>query len=167
MTRERNNFASPVNGSLKRNASFLTFASLIKHVRNRSCQVARIVGVCLVLTSVLAAPALAQDPSGRPLPGKGKRPPKKAPPKADPLPVTVTLTLMTDPPGSSVYINGLARGVSNSEGKVVLEKLPVGRYSVEVRKEGYRPMLRGFEAGSDSPTLLFKLDVDFDVYSRE
>jgi tetratricopeptide repeat protein/PEGA domain-containing protein len=121
---------------------------------------------CLLLVTLVGA-ALAQDPSGRPAPGKGKRPPKKAPPKTEPQPTTVTLTLLTDPPSSSVYINGLARGVSNAEGKIVLERVPLGRYSVEVRKDGYRPMLKGFEAGSDSPTLVFKLDIDFDAFSKE
>src|SRR5215471_720261 len=143
------------------------FLTLVGESLGAVRRVAALALTCLLLAGVLCGPALAQDPSGRPAAGKGKKPPKKAPPKADPLPTTVTLTLLTDPPSSSVYVNGLARGVSNAEGKIVLEKVPLGRYSVEVRKEGYRPMQKGFEAGSDSPTLVFKLDVDFDVYSKE
>jgi tetratricopeptide (TPR) repeat protein len=47
------------------------------------------------------------------------------------------------------------------------EKLPLGRYTVEVRKDGYRPALRGFQAGTDSPTLVFKLEPSLDDVAKE
>lgn len=118
----------------------------------------------LILSLTLAASfftvsAAAQDPSGRPpdSPSKGKRPAKRTGNKVDPGPITVTLTIMTDPPESEVYINGEQRGATNAEGRVQFDKLPLGSYSVEVRKEGYDNILRGFRAGTDSPTLVFKL----------
>jgi tetratricopeptide (TPR) repeat protein len=116
----------------------------------------------------LAASGSAQDPTGRPDP-KGKKPPvtKKPPVKPEPVPVTVTLTVLTTPPGSSVFVNGEERGVTNGEGKLQFEKLPLGHYSVEVRKDGYSAMLRGFEAGTESPTLVFKLEPKLDDYIRQ
>jgi tetratricopeptide (TPR) repeat protein len=115
----------------------------------------------------LAASGFAQDPTGRPDP-KGKKPPVKKPAvKAEPVPITVTLTVLTTPPGSTVLVNGEERGVTNGEGKIQFEKLPLGHYSVEVRKGGYNPMLRGFEAGTESPTLVFKLEPNLDDYIRE
>ncbi len=115
----------------------------------------------------LAASGLAQDPTGRPDP-KGKKPPVKKPAvKTEPVPITVTLTILTTPPGSTVLVNGEERGVTNGDGKIQFEKLPLGHYSVEVRKVGYNPMLRGFEAGTESPTLVFKLEPNLDDYIRE
>jgi len=90
-----------------------------------------------------------------------KKPPVK------PEPITVTLTVLTTPPGSTVFVNGEERGVSNGEGKLQFEKLALGHYSVEVRKDGYNSMLRGFEAGTESPTLVFKLEPKLDDYIRE
>lgn len=130
-------------------------------VRNTS------LAVWLVLA--VAASALAQDPTGRPGP-KGKKPPatsKKPVVKAEPAPITVTLTVLTTPPESTVLVNGEERGVTNGEGKIQFEKLPLRHYSIEVRKDGYNSMLRGFEAGSESPTLVFKLEPKLDDYIRE
>ncbi len=122
--------------------------------------------VCLVLA--LAVAGLAQDPTGRPDP-KGKKvpAPKKPPVKVEPVPVTVTLTVLTTPPESTVFVNGEERGVTNGEGKLQFEKLPLAHYSIEVRKDGYSPMLKGFEAGTESPTLVFKLEPKLDDYIRE
>ncbi|HEX8185899.1 MAG TPA: tetratricopeptide repeat protein [Blastocatellia bacterium] len=124
-----------------------------------------------LLMATLVATSVAQDPSGRPTdtPSKGKRPPTKRNPstRADPTPITVTLTILTDPPESSVYINGESRGVTSAEGKIQLEKLALGRYSVEVRKDGYNSMIRGFQAGSESPTLVFKLEPNLEEYVKE
>jgi tetratricopeptide (TPR) repeat protein len=103
-----------------------------------------------------------QDPTGRPeSKNKGKKPPKPL------TPLTVILTVLTDPPGSQVLINGEDRGVSNDEGRLTLDKLPLGHYDVEVRKEGFELVKRGFEAGRDSPTLVFKLAPDFDSAAKE
>src|SRR4030095_14932017 len=121
----------------------------------------------ILLLLTLATAGFAQDPTGRP---KGKRPPvtaKKPPVKTEPAPVTVTLTLFTTPPESTVFVNGEERGVTNGEGRLQVEKLALGRYSIEVRKDGYSPMVKGFEAGSESPTLVFKLEPKLDDYIRE
>ena len=115
-------------------------------------------------------PGFGQDPSGRPTanPTKPpKKPPKRPSARPEPPPVTVMLTVLTDPPESTVMINGEARGTTNGEGKIFIDKLPLGRYSVEVRKDGFNPMLRGFQAGSDSPTLVFKLEPNFDIYVQQ
>ena len=67
----------------------------------------------LVIISLFAsgAAAFGQDPTGQPTeePKGGKKPSAKKPVKAEPL--TVILTVLTDPPESSVYINGEQRGV--------------------------------------------------------
>lgn len=131
---------------------------------------ARAVSILLVLALVLVSAGYSQDPSGRPADPnpKGKKPPKKTPStKAEPQPLTVTLTVLTDPPASEVFVNGQSRGVTSDEGKFQIDKLPLAHYSVEVRKEGYRPLLRGFQAGQESPTLVFKLEVDIDPYVKE
>ncbi|HWN98233.1 MAG TPA: tetratricopeptide repeat protein [Blastocatellia bacterium] len=129
---------------------------------------ARAVSVVFLLIVVSVSPGSAQDPSGRPNP-KGKKPPtKKTPPsKSEPQPLTVTLTVMTDPPASQVFVNGQAHGITNDDGKLQIEKLPLAHYSIEVRKEGYKARLQGFQAGLDSPTLVFKLEVDIDPYLKE
>jgi tetratricopeptide (TPR) repeat protein len=123
--------------------------------------------LAIALVILFPAGSFAQDPSGRPTDTKGKKPPAKKPGKTEPLPVTVMLTVLTEPPGSEVYVNGEQRGVTNSEGKVQFDKLALGHYSIEVRKEGYRPMLRGFEAGSEAPTLVFKLEAKLDDNVKE
>ena len=117
----------------------------------------------LAMTSV----ALAQDPTGRPDP-KGKKPStKKQPVKTDPGPITVTLTVLTTPPESTVLVNGEERGVTNNEGKIQFEKLPLGQYSIEVRKDGYNSLVKGFTAGTESPTVVFKLEPKLDDFIRE
>jgi hypothetical protein len=121
------------------------------------------------LLATFSADSFGQDPSGRPTPkNPGKKPPAKKPPvKVEPEPITVILTVLTNPPESEVFINGQRRGVSNSEGRIQFEKLPLARYSVEVRKEGYAPAVRGFQAGAESPTLVFKLEPVLDRYVKE
>jgi tetratricopeptide (TPR) repeat protein len=109
-----------------------------------------------------------QDPSGRPTEPRGTRPPRK-PPKTSPRrsdagAATVTLTVLTDPPQSNVLVDGEQRGASNAEGKLVLERLRLGHYMIEARKEGYRAMTRGFNAGSEAPTIVFKLEPDLDPF---
>lgn len=129
----------------------------------------RKISLIFLLALILAPSGFAQDPTGRPDP-KGKKPPvtpKKPPVKAEPVPITVTLTVLTTPPGSTVFVNGEERGVTNGEGKIQFDKLPLAHYSIEVRKDGYSPLLRGFEAGTESPTLVFKLEPKLDDYIRE
>jgi Tfp pilus assembly protein PilF len=77
------------------------------------------------------------------------------------------LTILSDPPESNVLLNGEARGTTNAEGRLVVEKLGLGHYSVEVRKEGFNPIVRGFQAGADSPTLVFKLEPVFEDINKE
>ena len=121
------------------------------------------------LAGIFTPTVLGQDPTGRPKTPRTrpKPPPKKPPAKPEPTEITVILTVLTDPPECTVYINGNARGLTNSEGKTVFEKVPVGHYSVEVRKEGFLPMVRGFNAGTDSPTLVFKLEADLEIVVQE
>lgn len=125
----------------------------------------------IVLSAVLlfAIAGYGQDPSGRPTdPGKGgKKPPRRPPVKVEPQPITVTLTVLSDPPESEVYLNGESRGATNVEGKLQIEKLALGRYSVEVRKEGYQTILRPFDAGTQSPTLVFKMEPDFTISTKQ
>lgn len=131
----------------------------------------------IVLSFALFPHCFGQDPSGRPTEPASpttpatkpsKKPPSKKPPvRPDPGPVTVTLTVLTDPPQSEVFINGDKRGVTNAEGKVQFDRLALGHYSIEVRKDGYQPMLRGFQAGSESPTLKFTLEASLDAYIKE
>ena len=124
----------------------------------------------LVIFSLFASGAVAfgQDPTGQPVEqpkGGGKKPPSKKPVKAEPI--TVILTVLTDPPESSVFINGEQRGVTNAEGKIQFEKVPLGSYTVEARKDGYATALRGFQAGSEAPTLVFKLQPDVSNYVKQ
>jgi hypothetical protein len=107
--------------------------------------------LAVLLVSALAVVGFSQDPTGRPDPKK--KPPvttKKPPVKVEPVPVTVTLTVLTTPPESAVFVNGEERGVTNGEGRIQFDKLPLGHYSIEVRKEGYNTISRGFEAGTES-----------------
>lgn len=119
----------------------------------------------------LSAPVFGQDPTGQPTgppKGSGKKPSGKKPSgsrSAEPL--TVILTILTEPPESAVYINGEQRGVSNAEGRIQFEKLALGSYTVEVRKDGFASSLRGFQAGSEAPTLVFKLQPDVSGYIKQ
>jgi Flp pilus assembly protein TadD len=109
----------------------------------------------LVCMFSLAGAVAAQDPAGRPtIPNKRKKPPAKPKPVPD---NTITLTIMSQPAECQVLINGEDRGTTDSEGKIVISKLPGGHYTVEVRKVGFIASSRGFEAGTEQPTLVFKL----------
>jgi tetratricopeptide (TPR) repeat protein len=78
----------------------------------------------------------------------------KTPPPAP----TVIFTVLSEPAGSEVFLNGNRRGTTNAEGKFVIDKLALGQYTVEVKKEGYHPSSQIFNAGTESPTLVFKLE---------
>ncbi|HEX8091764.1 MAG TPA: PEGA domain-containing protein, partial [Blastocatellia bacterium] len=143
-------------------------------IHDRSSLVTAIVRsttIFLLLTTALVAASVAQDPSGRPTesPARGgkKPPPRRSPARVDPGPITVTLTILSDPPESAVFINGDPRGTTNAEGKIQIEKLSLGRYVVEVRKDGFNPLARGFQAGAESPTLVFKLEPNLDEFVKE
>src|SRR5262249_10318397 len=100
----------------------------------------------------------AQDPTGRPSSRRKKAPAKPVVPEA----MTVILTILTDPPGCQVLMNGEVKGKTNAESKLVFTKLPLAHYDVEVRKDGFGSMKKGFQAGSESPTLVFKLKASLD-----
>ena len=125
--------------------------------------------VTLSLVFAITSAVLAQDPTGRPADPKNKKAPantKKQPVKpAEPF--TVTLTVLTTPPGSTVLVNGDERGVTNEEGKLQVDKLPLGHYNIEVRKDGFQNVTKGFEAGTESPTVVFKLEPKLDDYIKE
>jgi Tfp pilus assembly protein PilF len=123
--------------------------------------------LAISLVMMFPAGSLGQDPSGRPTDTKSKKTPGKKPGKSEPQPVTVTLTVLSDPPESEVYVDGEQRGVTNGEGKVQFDKMTLGHYSIEVRKDGYRPMRRGFDAGTEAPTLVFKLEIKLDDRVKE
>ncbi len=119
------------------------------------------------MTCISALPCFGQDPSGRPKeivePKSNKKPSTRKPSgPPEPTPLTIMLTVLTDQPESTVLINGERRGVTDAEGKARFEKLPPGRCTVEVRKEGFKPISRIFVAGSDLPTLVFKLEPSLD-----
>src|SRR5262245_33532029 len=116
--------------------------------------------ITFFLALSLPAVSNAQDPTGRPSSSSRR---KKAPSKAAvPESMTVILTILTDPPGCQVLINGEAKGATNAEGKLVFPKLPIAHYEVEVRKDGFGSMKKGFQAGTESPTLIFKLKLSLD-----
>jgi tetratricopeptide (TPR) repeat protein len=48
------------------------------------------------------------------------------------------LTLIVNKPDVSVYLNGAFRGKSDENGKLVIERLPAGRYLLRARKIGYK-----------------------------
>jgi len=125
--------------------------------------------VTLLLVFAITSAVLAQDPTGRPTDPKNKKAPattKKQPVKpAEPF--TVTLTVLTTPPGSTVLVNGEERGVTNEEGRLQVDKLPLGHYNIEVRKDGFNNVAKGFEAGTESPTVVFKLEPKLDDYVKE
>src|SRR5499427_1116328 len=125
--------------------------------------------ITLSLVFAISSAVLAQDPTGRPTDPKNKKnpaPAKKQPAKSN-EPFTVMLTVLTTPPGSTVLVNGEERGVTNEERKLQLDKLPLGHYNIEVRKEGFNNVTKGFEAGTESPTVVFKLEPKLDDYIKE
>src|SRR5262249_8855859 len=115
--------------------------------------------VTFFLALCLPSVCSAQDPNGRPSSSRRKKPSAKS---VVPEAMTVILTILTDPPGCRVLINGEAKGTTNSEGKLVFPKLPLAHYEVEVRKDGFGSMKKGFQAGTESPTLVFKLKASLD-----
>lgn len=117
-----------------------------------------IVILMFLVTGTFASITPIQDPTGRPEGSSSKKKKVvKEKPKVAPEPITVILTVITDPPGSEVLINGRSHGTSDAEGKIQLGRLALGGHSIEVRKEGYSTAYRSFLAGSESPTVVVKL----------
>ncbi|HYM00847.1 MAG TPA: PEGA domain-containing protein, partial [Blastocatellia bacterium] len=117
-------------------------------------------GLLLFLLCIgLSVSVAAQDPSGRP--SRGRHTHSTAKPKA-PEPVTVTLTILTHPPQCEVFINGEDRGATNDEGKIVINKLPLGLYTIEARKDGFDTANSRFDAGPQEPTLVLNLKVSIE-----
>jgi tetratricopeptide (TPR) repeat protein len=118
----------------------------------------------LALVLILSTGVYSQNSTGRPS-KKPSKPVNTKPdkpvvkqPKPPAAPPTVIFTVLTEPPDSEIIINGNRRGVSNAEGKFVIDKLALGSYTVEVKKAGYHSGSQIFNAGSESPTLVFKLE---------
>ncbi len=56
----------------------------------------------------------------------------------DLAPATVSLNIVTDPPGAEVYLNDVYKGTSNSTGLLVLERLNPGQsHKLRITKPGY------------------------------
>ena len=125
--------------------------------------------VMIGIMLLTATSGFAQSSSGRPgdiLPPKKPNvaPGSKPAPRANrtgkaAAPATITLTILAEP-DTAVFIDGNRRGLTNAEGRLQLPKFATGQYTVEVRKEGYVADSKVFTAGTDSPTLIFKLEPD-------
>ncbi|MCI0486030.1 MAG: hypothetical protein L0229_05470 [Blastocatellia bacterium] len=129
-----------------------------------------IAAAVFAMAGIFISNGLGQDPTGRPKETReprNRRPVKRPPVKVEPPAPTVILTILTDPPECTVYINGDARGVTDSEGKAQFEKVPIASYLVEVRKDGFKHKARSFRAGEESPTLVFKLEASLDSIIEE
>jgi len=117
--------------------------------------------VALMLIGIIGSVVLAQDPSGRPSSSKGSKKRKTTKqPETTPEEITIDLTILTQPPDCQIIINGDARGSSGREGRALFNKLAQGHYIIEVRKPGFVSASRNFEAGSEAPTIVFKLEPD-------
>ncbi|HEU4389391.1 MAG TPA: hypothetical protein VFV34_16425, partial [Blastocatellia bacterium] len=123
--------------------------------------------VATLLLLVVSVSAF-QDPTGRP---EGAAPKRKKPattpkPKAPAEPPTVILTILSEPM-SDVLINGEKRGTTDADGKLIISKLLLGNYSIEVRKEGYMSAYQAFRAGVESPTVKFVLNPALDPLVKQ
>jgi tetratricopeptide (TPR) repeat protein len=122
----------------------------------------------LTLLLVAVSAMAVQDPTGRP---EGAGPKRKKPvvapkPKAPVEPPTVILTILSEP-ASDVFLNGEKRGTTDGDGKLIINKLLLGSYSIEVRKDGFMPAYQGFRAGVESPTLKFVLNPALDPIVKQ
>ena len=120
----------------------------------------------LVLLAVSAS--AVQDPTGRP---EGANPRRKKPavapkPKPPAEPPSVILTILSEPM-SDVFINGEKRGSTDADGKLIINKLLLGNYSIEVRKEGFMTAYQGFRAGVESPTVKLVLNPALDPIVKQ
>jgi tetratricopeptide (TPR) repeat protein len=134
-----------------------------RKLKNRLSALLWAVLAASLLISVLVSTAAAQDPTGRPSDpsaGGSKRKKKPKPEDTTPEAITITLTVLTQPGGCEVYINGNPRGTSDADGKIQFNKLAQGHYTIEARKAGFVAGSREFEAGSEAPTVVIKLAAD-------
>jgi hypothetical protein len=51
--------------------------------------------------------------------------------------ITGTLTVLTKPTGADIFVQGQPKGPSDVDGRLVIDNVPEGVLSVEVRKEGF------------------------------
>lgn len=56
--------------------------------------------------------------------------------------ITGTLTVLTKPGGADILVQGEPKGTSNVDGRLVIENIPEGVISVEVRKDGFKSRKR-------------------------
>jgi tetratricopeptide (TPR) repeat protein len=118
--------------------------------------------LAIFLSLLVLSPLLGksyQDPTGRPTPPVKHRKPRNS---AQSDATALTLTIITDPPQCQVIINGEDHGVSDADGKLTIDKLAAGHMDIEVGKTGYVTAHRGFEGGTEQPTLEFKLDISLE-----
>lgn len=54
------------------------------------------------------------------------------------------LTLTTNEPEVSIYLNGAFRGKTDKNGRLLIERLPAGRYQLRARKVGFKDYRLGF-----------------------
>jgi len=104
----------------------------------------------LIIVSVVSFPSTALSQQRQ-----TKRPSKTA--VAKPAPV---FTILSNPPGSEVFIDGKSRGVTNDEGTLALKDFPKGKHRITVKHEGYKDLddYVTFTAGGD-----YKAELDKDV----
>ncbi|HKV38574.1 MAG TPA: hypothetical protein VJX67_05120 [Blastocatellia bacterium] len=108
-----------------------------------------------LLLAVSVNMANGQDPTGRP----HARSKHTKPAARITKPLTVTLTIVTTPPQCEIFINGEDRGATGDDGKINIDNLALGSYSVEARKSGFDPAVSTFDAGPQQPTLVLTLNV--------
>jgi hypothetical protein len=92
------------------------------------------------LAAVLAAGALAQDPTGRDIP-KEKKPPVKTPRKPAPrrtAPVGARLNIIA-PQGAMIELSGQPRSMIGSTGQYTYLAIAPGAYELNVHLDGYEP----------------------------
>lgn len=53
--------------------------------------------------------------------------------------ITGTLTVLTKPTGADIFVQGDPKGPSNVDGRLVIDNVPEGVITIEVRKDGYKP----------------------------
>lgn len=60
------------------------------------------------------------------------------------------LTLRTKQPEVSIYLNGVFRGKTDQSGRLLIERLPPGRYHLRARKVGFKEYHREFHVSAGS-----------------
>ncbi|HKV37906.1 MAG TPA: PEGA domain-containing protein, partial [Blastocatellia bacterium] len=123
----------------------------------------------LIILAILGINGLFTSAAGQDRTGRPSRKHRRAEPKtksSTPEPMTVILTILSEPAGCQVLLNGEEKGTTNGDGRLEINKLALAVYSVEVRKPGYVSVSRSFQAGTDPPTLQFKLIASLDAEQK-